>query len=594
MNPTSIQNTRGTTADHASFAGLPGEISIDTDKSTAVVHDGTTLGGFPLARQSVANVMEFGAVGDGVADDTAAINAAIQSLDRGVVVFPFGQTFRIEDTVALKSGVSLAGNRSEIICAATLAPIEMLLGTAVTDVEIAGLVINGEGAWTATPFANPSGGGNSVGFTSGHFGVLFTTGSSGVSVRDCVFTGLTRGATAVGTTQFSFIGNRLTNLGNSGLYSENSSYGVISDNIVRSVLGNMTPAGTTTVADSKYADGIYLHGSQSITVSGNVIENVKRIGVVLEADSGADPILNSRITISGNTITNCNGSRGSEFNAAIWSENGKSDYTCIAQGNTLDNTGAAAGAQQQWGIVGTYLTVTGNVIHGWQVGITGTELRVFGNTIEANHTGILVGNQSAGLTTVISGNRIALNRNAGVHLYHCHGNLTITSNLIEDNGQDPLAYNCVCGVLVEEYYNNQKVLIAHNTFISSAETSDTVGQLSAIIGVGGGQFSRTVSYISHNQFVFTAETTPTIGVTPTTFCYDNTSTLTVNELYPANELGNVSGKFAQTPAGPVRNGTASPSGVVTPQFLGEDYLDTVLNKWYKAVNYSDTGWVALN
>ncbi len=40
---------RGTTAQHASFTGAAGEVTIDTDKNVAVVHDGVTAGGHPLA-----------------------------------------------------------------------------------------------------------------------------------------------------------------------------------------------------------------------------------------------------------------------------------------------------------------------------------------------------------------------------------------------------------------------------------------------------------------------------------------------------------------------------------------------------------------
>jgi len=47
-----LQFRRGTTAQHATFAGAEGEITVDTDKDVVVVHDGTTAGGFPLARES--------------------------------------------------------------------------------------------------------------------------------------------------------------------------------------------------------------------------------------------------------------------------------------------------------------------------------------------------------------------------------------------------------------------------------------------------------------------------------------------------------------------------------------------------------------
>lgn len=45
-----IQLRRGTTAQHASFTGLVGEVTVDTDKDTLVVHDGVTAGGYPLAK----------------------------------------------------------------------------------------------------------------------------------------------------------------------------------------------------------------------------------------------------------------------------------------------------------------------------------------------------------------------------------------------------------------------------------------------------------------------------------------------------------------------------------------------------------------
>ena len=47
---------RGTTTQHASFTGAEGEVTIDTTKDTAVVHDGAQAGGRPLAREDMSNV----------------------------------------------------------------------------------------------------------------------------------------------------------------------------------------------------------------------------------------------------------------------------------------------------------------------------------------------------------------------------------------------------------------------------------------------------------------------------------------------------------------------------------------------------------
>jgi hypothetical protein len=44
-----VQHRRGTTAAHSTFTGAVGEVTVDTDKHVPVVHDGSTVGGFPTA-----------------------------------------------------------------------------------------------------------------------------------------------------------------------------------------------------------------------------------------------------------------------------------------------------------------------------------------------------------------------------------------------------------------------------------------------------------------------------------------------------------------------------------------------------------------
>ena len=47
---TQVQFRKGTTPEHALFTGANAEITVDTEKKTAVVHDGTDVGGFELQR----------------------------------------------------------------------------------------------------------------------------------------------------------------------------------------------------------------------------------------------------------------------------------------------------------------------------------------------------------------------------------------------------------------------------------------------------------------------------------------------------------------------------------------------------------------
>ena len=54
--PTQLQLRRGTTVQHNTFTGVVGEVTINTTKKTAVVHDGSTAGGLELLRADMSNV----------------------------------------------------------------------------------------------------------------------------------------------------------------------------------------------------------------------------------------------------------------------------------------------------------------------------------------------------------------------------------------------------------------------------------------------------------------------------------------------------------------------------------------------------------
>lgn len=49
---TQVQFRRGNTVQTSTFTGSVAEVTVDTDKKTLVVHDGTTAGGIPLATQA--------------------------------------------------------------------------------------------------------------------------------------------------------------------------------------------------------------------------------------------------------------------------------------------------------------------------------------------------------------------------------------------------------------------------------------------------------------------------------------------------------------------------------------------------------------
>ena len=63
---TQVQFRKGTTAEHALFTGAVAEITVDTEKRTAVVHDGSDVGGFELQRARWEVVNQSGNISCGV------------------------------------------------------------------------------------------------------------------------------------------------------------------------------------------------------------------------------------------------------------------------------------------------------------------------------------------------------------------------------------------------------------------------------------------------------------------------------------------------------------------------------------------------
>jgi hypothetical protein len=77
---------RGTTSQHGSFTGAEGEVTVDTDKETLVVHDGSTAGGHPVAAEDMANVSSASIAGRLANDSIATTKIAGGALPTDVTV----------------------------------------------------------------------------------------------------------------------------------------------------------------------------------------------------------------------------------------------------------------------------------------------------------------------------------------------------------------------------------------------------------------------------------------------------------------------------------------------------------------------------
>ena len=117
-----LQLRRGTTAQNDTFTGAVGELTYNTDDGGLISHDGVTAGGYPGGGylyapgatvrnvkgklQETVSVKDFGAVGNGVADDTAAIQSAINASAGKRIFFPKG--------VYSITGLTITGNNTTL------------------------------------------------------------------------------------------------------------------------------------------------------------------------------------------------------------------------------------------------------------------------------------------------------------------------------------------------------------------------------------------------------------------------------------------------------------------------------------------------
>jgi hypothetical protein len=168
-----VKRRRGTTAEHAVFVGAIGEITIDLDKDTVVVHDNDLLGGFPLAREDLSNVDLEGKIG-------------IAELD-----FPDGQPGQFLKTDG-SSGLSFATvdiNNSIVggDVTGTVSNIQIAAG-AVDSTEIAtGAIIENriaDDAVTSPKIADNAVGMSEINIIDGSLGqVMITNGAGALSFK---------------------------------------------------------------------------------------------------------------------------------------------------------------------------------------------------------------------------------------------------------------------------------------------------------------------------------------------------------------------------------------------------------------------------
>jgi hypothetical protein len=94
--PDQLQLRGGTTVQHSTFTGSSKEVTVDTTKKTAVVHDGSTVGGNPLMREDASNsALALGSAAAPSLKFTGDTNTGIYSPGADQVAVSTGGTGRL-------------------------------------------------------------------------------------------------------------------------------------------------------------------------------------------------------------------------------------------------------------------------------------------------------------------------------------------------------------------------------------------------------------------------------------------------------------------------------------------------------------------
>jgi hypothetical protein len=289
--------------------------------------------------RDVVSVKDFGAVGNGVTDDTAAIQAAIDAVaaagDGGVVTIPQSSGSYIFTTILVKTGVTLLGTGGVLklknnTCTNALTAYYLINNLGHTDVTYDSLIIDGNRA------------NNTLWLVAD---AITATGDNAI-VRNC----------------------RILNTPDSGIMFSNAPHGLCVNNWI----------------DTGGDLGIYVNADEVVprtgemVVSGNTIKNFPYGGI------GVKRSVNSTI-VSNNLIFDCgNGITVEDFGAGA---GGHPDHLII-DSNLMKNIGFPYNTDPlvaQWGIVlnaCTNVIVTNNKVQnvsGYAIVISGTTQSVISN-----------------------------------------------------------------------------------------------------------------------------------------------------------------------------------------------------------------------
>ncbi|MEQ7008472.1 right-handed parallel beta-helix repeat-containing protein [Actinopolymorpha sp. B17G11] len=358
----------------------------------------------------VWNVLDHGVIGDGVAVDTAALQAVLTAAPAGTrVVIPEGVTCKINGTLTISKKLHLSGG--EIVQTATNLEA-IILTPAASGSSIRNVRMTGPGA------VNYGGQCRAIHLA----GTNTTTRVTGVLVEDVTASGWSFGVSARLAERFTVKGCTLTDLGYAGVHMFSVNRFKVIDNIIDDV--HLTGTNVDCY-------GITVNRIENVTIAAEPLSEgglVSRNHVLNVEHEGIDTHGGVNLTISDNYVHGCRTgiacvAGGNENNVETYAPKG-----IICTGNVVVS-GVSDGSRE----VGIKLVGAGTGAGALVDGATG----VISNNYVHGH-GLSGATAGGGIMVyythgvVISGNTVLEPSNYGVLAYHTNHGLVINGNLVVD------------------------------------------------------------------------------------------------------------------------------------------------------------------
>jgi len=300
--PTVLQLRRGTTAQHSSFTGAEGEVTVNTSKDTLVVHDGSTQGGFEIALADLSNTtvtiyVDF-SVTDAGGDGSLTYNNST-----GAFTYTGPSAAEVQAHITAGTGVTVSSGAVSI---------GQAIGTSDSP-TFAGLTLTGNQTITGNilPSADVT---YSLGSSSYQWadiyvgpGSLYVNGQQVVSDNSGTIT-ISADANQDVAVQTSGSGDISLDPTGSGIVQVKSTFQIEDGNNITNSAGNPVSFGSGLKADSVTANS----ADTSLTLSGNgtgtvaIADNTAITGTLSttgDADIGGDLTITGNLQVDGTTTT---------------------------------------------------------------------------------------------------------------------------------------------------------------------------------------------------------------------------------------------------------------------------------------------------